>query len=52
MLKVFNDGIGLVIILPADAATPLLKEAMGTLEAWTIGTVLPREPQQPAVAIG
>lgn len=52
MLKVFNDGIGMVLIIPPHEVKPILTQLESfQVEAWSIGEVVERSRAMQAVEI-
>lgn len=50
MLRTFNNGIGLVLVIPAEQVTEVLLRLQGLNEkAYVIGTVVPRKSGEPPV---
>ena len=50
MLRAFNNGIGLAIVVPEEAAEDTLLRLQGLEEpAWTIGRIVARQDDQPVV---
>ena len=52
MYKVFNNGIGLVLVVPAEACQDVLFEAQANKEkAFVIGEIAPRQKGEAPVQI-
>jgi phosphoribosylformylglycinamidine cyclo-ligase len=53
MLRVFNCGIGMIVIVPAEQASDILDrvQAMGE-RAYRIGEIDVRKPDDPPLSLG
>jgi len=53
MLRVFNCGIGMVMVVPSEQAEDVLDRVRGTGErAYRIGEIAARAPDDPALRLG